>query len=144
MHVDNVRSDAEDVLTELTGGAPPLHANAARVMALAARRYDTLGRRYQIGIEAKQYYGRGDERGLNLAKYLCWELRDDLLAIEPLYSAAWHYESRPEGLGAVLTRFHLAEQRATADADRLYRAAREDYYRKKTLPTFEEALGRST
>ena len=144
VHVDNVRSDAEDVLTELAGGAPPLHANAARVMALAARRYDTLGRRYQIGVEAKQYYGQGDERGLNLAKYLCWELRDDLLAIEPLYSAAWRYESRPEGLGAVLTRFHLAEQRATADGDRLYGAAREDYYRKKTLPTFEEALGRST
>ncbi|MBV8355020.1 MAG: family 20 glycosylhydrolase, partial [Candidatus Eremiobacteraeota bacterium] len=94
-----LRLDAEAVLEKLHGARPPLHRNAAAVMALAARRYDALGRRFQIGLEAKDSYedarahagGSADAivyRGLNVAKYLCWELRDDLLAIEPLYRAA--------------------------------------------------------
>ncbi|MBV8602075.1 MAG: family 20 glycosylhydrolase [Candidatus Eremiobacteraeota bacterium] len=147
-----LRLDAESVLTDVAA-TPPLHPNAARVMALAARRFDALGRRVQIGAEAKDYYddarahagGTADGivyRGLNLAKYLCWELRDDLLAIEPLYRAAWNYESRPGGLGAVLTRFHLAEEDAQRDADRLNAAQREDYYRMKVLPPFEDVLRR--
>jgi hexosaminidase len=154
VNIVKVRLDAESVLDALRGSTPPMHANAARVLALAARRYDALGRRYEIGVEAKQYYdgARGhlsdpDDslvyRGLNLAKYVCWELRDDLLAIEPLYKAAWNYESRPDGLGAVLTRFHLNEQAAQSDADRLNEAEREDYARQRTLPAFEDALRRS-
>ncbi len=152
--VAKLRLDAEAILRDLRAATPPLHANAARVMALAARRYDTLGRRFEIGAEAKRDYddarshaGETSDspvyRGLNLAKYLCWELRDDLLAIEPLYRDAWTYESRPAALGAVLTRFHLGEQQATIDADRLNEAEREDYARRKTLPEFENALRRS-
>ena len=41
----------------------------------------------------------------------------------------------------MLTRYHLAEERATADADRLGVVTREDYYRKKALPAFESVLG---
>lgn len=152
--VSKLRLDAEAVLNELIDRAPPLHANAARVMELAARRYDVLGRRFQIGVEAKQYYdnarahlGKGEngivERGLNLSKYLCWELRDDLLAVERRYRAAWLYESRPAALDGVLAHFHLAEQRAMADADRLNAAEREGYERAKMLPEFEEVIARS-
>jgi hexosaminidase len=149
-----VRLEAEGILDDLHAVTPPMHANAAAVMALAARRYDALARRFQIGFEAKADYdnaradvGQTDDgivyRNLNLAKYLCWELRDDLLAIEPLYRAAWRYESRPGALGAVLARFHLGEQEAIADADRLNVAQREDYYRKKMLPAFEKVIGRT-
>jgi hypothetical protein len=74
---------------------------------------------------------------------LCWELRDDLLAIEPLYRDAWTYESRPAALGAVRARFHLAEEAATADADRLNAAEREDFARRKTLPEFEQVIRRT-
>lgn len=148
-----LRLDAETILRDLGEATPPLHANAARVMTLAARRYDALGRRFEIGAEAKRYYDDARShigetpdspvyRGLNLAKYLCWELRDDLLAIEPLYRTEWTYESRPGALGAVLTRFHLGEEEATLDADRLNEAQREDYERHKTLPEFEKALRR--
>ena len=155
-HVDlaALRLDAEAILTDLHAAEPPLHRNAARVMALAARRYDALARRFQIGAEAKQYYddarahadGKSDGivyRGLNIAKYLCWEMRDDMLAIEPLYRAAWTYESRPGALGAVLTRFHLATEQATVDADRLNVVQREEYYRNRRLPAFEQAVGRA-
>ena len=155
-HVDlsAVRLDAEAILTDLHAATPPLHANAARVIALAARRYDALARRFQIGAEAKQYYddarahagGKSEGivyRGLNVAKYLCWELRDDMLAIEPLYRAAWEYESRPEALAAVSARFRLAAGAAIADADRLNVVQREDYYRNHRLPPFEQAVGRT-
>ena len=76
--------------------APPLHRNAAEVMSLAALRYDVLGRRAQIGVEARAYYDDARahapahdngivERGLNVAKYLCWEMRDALTALAPRY-----------------------------------------------------------
>jgi len=142
-----LRLDAEGILDDLHAAVPPMHRNAANVLALSARRYDALARRYQIGLETKQYYdnarsGTNAERNLNLAKYLCWELRDDLLALEPLYRRAWKYESRPGGLGAVLIRYRLGEERAMADGDRLNTVEREDYYRKKELPAFESAIGR--
>ena len=131
---------------------PPLHAAAAEVMRLAALRYDTLGRRFQIAAEARDYYagaraqvGTADEsaveRGLNVAKYLCWELRDEMTALAPLYAAAWNAESRPSGRDRVLVRYAAAAQAAVAQADRLYVAAREDYLRGGTLPSFEDALG---
>jgi hypothetical protein len=122
------------------------------VMRLAALRYDVLARRYQIGKEARAYYddarahASGHEdgivyRSLNIAKYLCWELRDQMTALAPLYAAAWNYESRPAGRDRVLVRYQAAAQRAVAQADRLYAAAREDYLRGGTLPPFDDALG---
>ncbi len=120
-------------------------------MRLAALRYDTLARRYQIGKEARDYYDdarahlaaheAGVERSLNVAKYLCWEMRDEITALEPLYSAAWNYESRPAGLARVLVRYTSAAERAQAQADRLNLATREDYVRGGTLPSFDDALG---
>jgi hexosaminidase len=149
-----VRLRAEDVLTRLADRVPPLHPNAADVMRLAAWRYDALGRRMQIGVEAKQYYDDArahvaahDDavvyRGLNVAKYLCWELRDELTAIESSYARAWRYESTPPGLARVLVRYRAAAAQAVADADRLNAAARERYLRARTLPEFERVLDRS-
>jgi hypothetical protein len=148
-----VRLDAEHILAHLRFTAPPLHANAARVIVLAARRYDVLARRFQIGREAPDYYadarahadGAHDGivyRGLNVAKYLCWDLRDDMLAVEPLYRAAWLYESRPYALPRVLARYASAVDQAVRDADRLNVVQREDYLRGHTLPPFATALGR--
>ena len=147
-----IRLRAERILAHLARVHPPLNAHAAAVMRLAALRYDVLARRYQIGKEARNYYDDARahlashdagivERSLNVAKYLCWELRDEITALEPRYSAAWNYESRPAGLARVLVRYHAAAERAVAQADRLYAAAREDYLRAGTLPTFDDALG---
>jgi hexosaminidase len=147
-----MRLRAERVLAHLTDARPALNAPAAAVMRLAALRYDTLARRYQIGREARDYYDDAREhapahddgivyRSLNIAKYLCWELRDEMTALAPLYAAAWNYESRPAGRDRVLVRYAAAAQRAVAAADRLYAAAREDYLRSGTLPSFDDALG---
>jgi hypothetical protein len=149
-----LRNRAEDVVQHLAAAQPPLHAAAAEVMRLAALRYDTLGRRFQIAAEARDYYsaaraqvGTSDEtaveRGLNVAKYLCWELRDEMTALAPLYARAWHYESTPPGLERVLVRYRLAAERAVIDADRLNAAAREDYVRHHTLPAFDDLLDRA-
>jgi hypothetical protein len=149
-----VRRRAEDVMAHLAAARPPLHANAAAVMRLAALRYDTLGRRFQIGTEARGSYDDAREhvaahedglvyRGLNVAKYLCWELRDELTDLEPLYARAWRYESTAPGLAPVLTRYRLAAERAVSDADRFNAAAREDYLREGLLPPFERVLDRS-
>jgi hypothetical protein len=153
-HVDlaALRRNAEDVMEHLALDRPPLHAQAARVMRLAALRYDTLGRRFQIGAEARAYYDDArahvaahDDasvyRGLNIAKYLCWELRDEMTALAPLYAAAWDAESRPAGRDRVLVRYARAAQIAVGEADALYAAAREDYLRGGTLPAFDEAIG---
>jgi hypothetical protein len=121
-------------------------------MRLAALRYDVLARRFQIGAEARTYYDDArahvaahDDatvyRGLNIAKYLCWELRDEMTALAPLYAAAWDAESRPAGRDRVLVRYARAAQIAVGEADALYAAAREDYLRGGTLPTFDEAIG---
>lgn len=147
-----IRLRAERILTRLAAATPKLNAHAAAVMRLAALRYDFLARRFQIGKEARDYYDDArahaaahDDgivyRSLNVAKYLCWELRDEITALEPLYAAAWNYESRPAGLARVLVRYRAAAARATAQADALYAAAREDYLRAGTLPTFDDALG---
>jgi hypothetical protein len=147
-----MRVRAERVLDRLARAHPRLNAHAAAVMRLAALRYDTLARRYQIGKEARDYYDDArahvaahDDgivyRGLNVAKYLCWEMRDEMTALAPLYAAAWNYESRPAGRDRVLVRYNAAAERAVAQADRLYAAAREDYLRGGTLPSFDDALG---
>ncbi len=146
-----LRNQAEDVLTHLARSAPPLHRAAAEVMRLAALRYDTLGRRFEIGRETRAYYADARShvaahddgavyRGLNVAKYLCWELRDELTAIAPLYARAWRYESTPAGLDRVLVRYELAAERAVAAADALNRAARETYLRERTLPPFDDVV----
>jgi hypothetical protein len=107
----------------------------------------------QIGTEAKQYYddarahaAEHDDpivyRGLNVAKYLCWELRDELTALEPLFARAWNYESTAPGLARVLVRYHAAAAQATLDADRLNAAARENYLRDRTLPELRRVLDR--
>ena len=147
-----VRRRAEGVLAHLMTGAPPLHANAAGVMRLAALRYDVLARRAQIGREARAAYDDArahaathDDgsvyRGLNIAKYLCWELRDELTALAPRYAQAWNYESRPSGRDRVLVRYALAAQQAMRYADRLDAAQREDYLRAGTLPPFDDVMG---
>jgi hypothetical protein len=147
-----VRRSAEAVMEHLARAQPPLHAQAARVMRLAALRYDTLARRFQVGREARASYDDArahvaahDDgavyRGLNIAKYLCWELRDEMTALAPLYAAAWDAESRPAGRDRVLVRYARAAQIAVGEADALYAAAREDYLRGGTLPPFDEAIG---
>jgi hypothetical protein len=146
-----LRSSAERAMTHLRFAVPPLHQNAARVMALAARRYDALGREYQIPREARAYYddaranadGKHDGfvyRGLNIAKYLFWEARDAMLALEPQVRAAWEYEDRPSHELSVLERYHLAAQRAIERADLLGSAVYRDYIPKKTLPPFDDVL----
>jgi hypothetical protein len=148
-----LRLAAESAMTHLRlAPPPPLHANAAAVMAFAARRYDALGRAYQIPREARAYYddaranagGKHDNyvfRGLNVAKYLLWEERDALLALEPQMRAAWEYENRASHEESVLERYHLAAGRAIERADRLSEVVYRDYLATKSLPTFDEALG---
>jgi hypothetical protein len=147
-----IRLRAERILKRLAAAHPRLNAHAAAVIQLAALRYDFLARRYQIGKEARDYYDDARThaathedgivyRSLNVAKYLCWELRDEMTALAPLYAAAWKVESRPAGLARVMVRYQAAAERATAQADALYAAAREDYLRAGTLPSFDDALG---
>ncbi len=146
------RLEAESVIAHLRlAPPPPLHRNAAAVMALAARRYDFLGREIQIAREAREYYddaranagGKHDDfvyRGLAISKYSFWELRDSFLELEPLVKSAWEYENRSSHEKSVLERYHLAAQRAIARADRIATATFE-YETHGRLPTFDEALG---
>ena len=147
-----LRLAAEDAQTHLRlATPPPLHANAAAVMFLAARRYDVLGREYQIAQEARGYYddaranaGKRDGfvyRGLNVTKYLFWEQRDAMLGLEPLARAAWEYEDRPSHEESVLERYRLAADLAIQRADRIQDVTYSGYVAKKTLPSFDEALG---
>jgi len=152
MDLPALRLAAEDAIAHLRlASPPPLHANAAAVMFLAARRYDALGREYQIPREARGYYDDAMHnatthsgsvyRGLYLAKYLFWEQRDTMLALEPLVRAAWEYEDRPSHEASVLERYHVAADRAIERADRLGDVTFHDYAQKKTLPAFDAALG---
>jgi hypothetical protein len=120
-------------------------------MRLGALRYDQLGRRLQIGAEARAYYddartraavpgAAGAERSLNVAKYLCWELRDALTAIAPLYAAAWRAESTEPGLDRVLVKYRLAEGDAQRCADRIDRVERDDVVRSGHLPSWDEVM----
>ncbi len=146
-----VRDRAERVMTDLWGARPPLHQQAAAVMRLGALRYDQLARRLQIGKEARAYYDDGRAhatkpevnqvyRSLNIAKYLCWEMRDALTAIAPLYASAWRYESTEPGLERVLVRYRGAESDAQRCANRIDAVEREDYLRRATVPSWEEAM----
>lgn len=148
-----IRLAVEPVIEHLRLAAPPpLHANAAAVMHLAARRYDALARDFQIAGEARSYYddaranadGKHDNyvfRGLFISKYLLWEMRDTMLELEPLTRTAWEYENRASHEASVLERYHLAAQRAIERADRINAATYDGYVDHKVLPTFDEALG---
>ncbi|MDQ2873118.1 MAG: beta-N-acetylhexosaminidase [Candidatus Eremiobacteraeota bacterium] len=150
-NVHAMRLDAEDVETHLLQNAPPLHANAARVMYLAARRYDLLGRKFQIAREVRGYYADAAAqagkphsrtvRDLYWCKYWFWELRDTYEALAPLYKSAWLYESRPGHLASNLERYHLAAQRAIIRADDVNTMTYEDYVRAKHFPSLEQTLG---
>ena len=152
-HVDLValRLAAESVIeNERLTGAPPLHRAAAAAMRLAARRYDTLGRAFQVGTEARTYYddaranvGKSEDvvhRGLNVAKYSFWELRDAYLGLVPLVAAAWEYESRTGHEPSVLERYHLSAERAIERADAINRTTVEVYDRTHVLPPFDSVV----
>ncbi|HEX3551478.1 MAG TPA: hypothetical protein VHT53_13925, partial [Candidatus Elarobacter sp.] len=151
MDLAGVRMRAETVLRDLSGARPPLNADAAAAMKLAALRYDTLARRLQIGKEARDDYEDARAhatapnvsqvyRSLGVAKYLCWELRDGIANLEPLYAAAWRAESTEPGLTHVLPRYRIAEDDAQRCADRIDGVMREDYLRKNVVPPWDEVM----
>ncbi len=133
-----VRLDAESVEQHLLQNTPPLHANAARVMFLAARKYDFIGRRFQAAQEIRDYYAP-NYRGLYWSKYWFWEMRDGYEEIEPLYAAAWRYENRESHLAGNLERFHMAAQQNIQRADRVYDATLQ-YAATKALPPFADII----
>jgi hypothetical protein len=144
-----VRLSAEAVEANRYFERPPLHANAAFVMFLAARRYDVLGRKFQIAGEVRAMYAdalahaKTDSettlRDLYWCRYWMWELRDAYEELAPLYAQAWRYESREGHLASNLERYHLAAQKAIERADAFYRVTRE-YVTSKTLPPLESVL----
>ena len=147
----SVRERAEGVLAHLWSVHPPLHAEAAGVMKLGALRYDVLARRLQIGKEARDAYedarahaDKPDDpqvyRSLNVAKYLCWELRDGLSNVVPLYVGAWRYESTEPGVQHIITRYRLGEDDAQRCADRIDGVTRENYLRHATVPAWDEVM----
>jgi hexosaminidase len=145
-----IRLEAERVETHLIDRRPPLHPNAAFVMFLAARRYDILGREYQIASEVRDYYADARAhlgephspsfRDLIWSMYWLWELRDDYEELAPLYERAWRYESRAGHLASSLERYHLAAQTAIVRADALRRAAYFDYVHEKMLPPLDSII----
>ncbi len=148
--LSSVRNDAERVLRHLAAAQPPLHRNAARVMALAARRLDYLARDFQIGREARYYYNdaRTNQtklgiavRSLFVSKYLLWEMRDNMEELAPLYAAAWDYENRAGHRASALERYQAAAQSAIARADRIAVMTSEDFLKEHRFPTFDETLG---
>jgi hexosaminidase len=147
-----VRLDAESVERHLLNANPPLHANAASVTFLAARRFDALARKFQIGSEVRTMYADAVAhiaepngptlRDLYWCRYWMWELRDSYEELAPLYERAWNYESRDGHLASNLERYHLSAQQAIRDADAIYRATYDGYVRNKTLPPFSSVIGR--
>ncbi len=144
-----LRLEAEDAEQHLLQNAPPLHANAARVMFLAARKYDFIGRKFQAAQEVRDYYGEAQARagqphsptGRDLAwcKYWFWELRDRYEEIQPLYAAAWRYENRESHLASNLQRYDVATQLNIERADRFYDVTL-DYSAGKPLPPLDGIL----
>ncbi len=146
-----LRLAAETAVAHLRVNTPPLHANAAGVMLLAARRYDLLGRNLQIAPEARDLYADAAaqlgakkdglvERDLFLTKYLFWEQRDSLLDLLPAVRAAWEYENRASHEASALERYRLAADRAIVRADAVNRAVYEFVEPIKQLPPFESLL----
>ncbi|MFN2448393.1 MAG: family 20 glycosylhydrolase [Candidatus Baltobacteraceae bacterium] len=137
--VSALRLEAERVQEHLLADRPPLHPNAARVMFLAAREYDFIGRKFQAASEIRDvYYGKGS-RGSTWAKYWFWEMRDAYEELAPLYAAAWRYENRESGLQSNVERYHAAAQQNIARADRVFEAML-NQDATKTMPPLEEIL----
>jgi hypothetical protein len=144
-----VRLAAERVEQDRYFASPPLHADAAFVMFLAARRYDALGRKFQIGSEVRAMYTDAvahaasdsdrTERDLFWCRYWMWELRDAYEELAPLYERAWRYENRDGHLASNLERYHLAAQTAIRYADAFYRVTRQ-YTQTKSLPALSDVL----
>jgi len=144
------RLDAEAAERHLLDRRPPLHANAARVMFLAARRYDALGRRYQIADEVRSYYddarttqgkpGSHALRDLYWCKYWFWELRDNATELASLYRAAWDYENRASHRDSNLAKFARDASIAIDRASRIDTVTVEEFGRKKPLPPLDEVL----
>ena len=146
-----IRLESEAVERHLILTHPPLHANAAAVMFLAARKYDLIGRKFQVAKEVRDYYSDAvahagqphspTVRDLYWDKYWFWELRDDYEELAPLYASAWHYEDRDSHLNSNLDRYHQMAMRMNANADRIDRLVREIYVPTKTLPTLDQLFG---
>ncbi len=136
--VNAMRTEAEQVEQHLLRAQPPLHRNAARVMLLAARKDDFIGRKFQAAGEIRAYYAPSS-RGLAWTKYWFWELRDGYEELAPLYAAAWRYENRESHLQSNLERYHLAAQRNIERADRVYNATLR-YARDKTLTPLPDII----
>jgi hexosaminidase len=144
-----VRLAAESVEQNRYFARPPLHANAAFVMFLAARRYDALARKFQIAAEVQAMYADAlahaatdrdtTLRDLYWCRYWMWELRDSYEELAPLYAQAWRYESRDGHLASNLERYHLAAQRAIERADAFYRAT-QTYVTTRSLPPLATVL----
>jgi hypothetical protein len=141
------RLDAERVATHLLATQPPLHANAAAVMLLAAQRYDALGRRYQIASEVRDYYAdalvhpHDAIRDLYWCKYWFWEQRDTDERLAIAYANAWRYEDREDHLASNLERYHLDAHVQIERSDAIDRAIYDDYVPNKTLPPLDRLLG---
>jgi hexosaminidase len=143
------RLTAEHVEEDLYSARPPLHANAASVMLLAARRYDALGRKLQIDSEVRAMYADAlahaatdrdrTLRDLFWSRYWMWELRDAYEDLAPLYARAWQDESRDGHLASNLERYHLAAQKAIDYADAFYRVTRQ-YVNSNSLPPLSDVL----
>ncbi len=143
------RMNAETVEQDLYFKRPPLHANAAFVMFLAARRYDVLSRKFQIASEVRTMYDNARahaasdrvqaERELLWCRYWMWELRDAYEDLAPLYARAWLHESRAGHLPSNLERYHLAAQKAIERSDAFYRVA-EEYLQTGSLPPFDQVV----
>lgn len=147
-----VRLAAESVEEDRYFARPPLHANAAFVMFLAARRYDVLARKFQIAAEVRTMYAEAasharDDRATTLrdllwCRYWMWELRDAYEGLAPLYARAWRYESREGHLASNLERYHLAAQQAIERADAFDRAT-QAYLHGQPLPSLTVILNPS-
>jgi hexosaminidase len=146
-----IRTGAESALAHLWNARPPLNPSAVGAMKLGALRYDQLARRLQIGKEARDYYDDARAhatqpgvnqvyRSLGVAKYLCWEMRDGVAAIAPLYAAAWRAESTEGGLPRMLVHYTVAESDAQRCADRIDGVMREDYLRSARVPAWDEVM----
>ena len=137
--VHEARLRAESAEEHLIANRPPLHANAAAVLFLAARRYDFIARKLQAAQEIRDDYYGPQYRGLLWTKYWFWEMRDAYEEMAPLYAAAWRYENRESHLQSNLERYHAAAQLNIARADRVNRAIL-NQAATKTLPALEEIL----
>lgn len=145
-----VRLDAEAVEQHLLGSVPALHANAARVMFLAARKYDFIGRKFQIAKEIADMYAqaqahahkKGSPSGRNLywIDYWFWELRDGYEELQPLYAAAWRYEDRESHLASTLENYHLNAQRNIERARGTYSVMLDYFLAHKGLPPLSTIL----